>query len=177
MNIGTIDQEGFINHLNGYGYTTVQCFAELFENSIDGQANNIINKVTKNNINIIDDGIGMTKENCINMFSMFRSNHSTDKSIGISGVGGKAATKILSCNSLVKIYTKNKDDIYLKIIIPWDEIVSNKIYQNQIKITEMSQSDIEYFNNEIGKYNENLTGTIISFKNLKSIFYTIFNCS
>ena len=47
-------------------------------------------------IKIIDDGKGMNNHDLRNAFDLFKSNHSEDKSIGVSGYGLKASLKKLS---------------------------------------------------------------------------------
>ena len=57
------------------------------------------------------------------MFAMYKSNHATECSLGISGIGGKVASFILSQQRKVTIFTHYEGEIK---------------YQNQIIITNHS---------------------------------------
>ena len=68
----------------------------------------------------------MNKESIDNI-SLFRENNNENKSLGVSGLGAKAATKILSRNKEINYYTYN-NSIWRKVKVPWDEIVENGVY-------------------------------------------------
>jgi len=105
---------------------------------------------------IIDDGFGMNREKLESMWDMYRENHINDESGGVSGVGAKPSTLIISNDTTVKIYTKSLGNEYYTAIIPWGDIVKNLRYEGEIKIRIMNSEEQE-------KYNEYLhtTGTII----------------
>ena len=158
---GSINEKGFIANIDKKGFSFPKCVSELYSNSIDANCNNITTIVEKDMILFIDNGNGMTKDNLKNMFDMYRNNHPNEATMGISGFGGKAATKILSKNSKVNIYTKNNNFNHIKVTIPWDEIIREGKYSNKIIYDKMNEAEKEMFN----KYVNNQTGTIITFKN------------
>ena len=96
MKCGSLNETGIIKSFKRQGFNHSKCIMELVANSIDAGANSIEFRVDRNYIYIIDNGRGMTKENLRDMFDLFRENHLSEKSMGISGLGGKVATCILS---------------------------------------------------------------------------------
>ena len=89
--IGSIDEGGYLYSLTKQGFNPHKCILELIANSIDAKAKKITFSTKLHGIFMIDDGNGMNKECLRNMFSMQRANHTSDKSCGISGLGGKVA--------------------------------------------------------------------------------------
>ena len=158
---GSINEKGFIANIDKKGFSFPKCVSELYSNSIDANCTKIVTLIEKDIILFIDNGNGMTKDNLKNMFDMYRNNHPNEATMGISGFGGKAATKILSKNSKVNIYTKNNNFNHIKITIPWDEIIKEGKYSNKIIYDKMDESEKNMFS----KYVNNQTGTIITFKN------------
>lgn len=171
---GSINEKGFIANIDKKGFSFPKCISELYSNSIDANCNNIVTLIEKDMILFIDNGNGMTKDSLKNMFDMYRNNHPNETTMGISGFGGKAATKILSKNSKVTIYTKNNNFNHIKVTIPWDEIINEGKYSNKIIYDKMNETDKKLFK----KYVNNQTGTIITFKNnneLKNILIEQYN--
>jgi len=160
ISAGSHNDYGFLNGLDRMGLTCVQALSELYANSIDEKCENIRTIVNESDILIIDDGHGMTQEKLKYMWDSRRENHITDESIGVSGIGATAATKLLSRNTLVNVFTKHKDEPYCKSIVPWDEMISKKTYVGMIKIGLMTDTEIKMFKT----YLNDSTGTIIQFK-------------
>jgi hypothetical protein len=165
---GSRNEEGFINGLNRQGFTTTKCGMEKIANCNDAYADNIQFKITPRYIILCDDGIGMTPEKLCNMFDANRENHSGDKSMGVSGIGGIISNYQLSKDDHdspreVILFTKNNDGPYIKAIIPWDFIHSHKKYDGQINISQMNEIEIEKFKMERRNFS-NLTGTTICFQ-------------
>jgi hypothetical protein len=165
---GSRNEEGFINGLNRQGFTTTKCGSEKLANCIDAYADNIQFKITPPYIILCDDGIGMTPEKLCNMFDANRENHSGDKSMGVSGIGGIISNYQLSKDDHgspreVNVFTKHKDGPYIKAIIPWDFIHTHKKYDGQINISQMNEIEIENFKMERRNFG-NLTGTTIYFQ-------------
>ena len=151
LKCGCIDEEGFLNSLLRQGYTDIKSISEILDNSVDANAKETRIEITHETINFIDDGRGMNIKNIEDMFAMQRSNHSCKKSIGVSGIGGKAATLILSQKengepTTVYIYTHTIDGEYYKIIVPWNEIFNYKIYTDKITCIPMNSEEITNFN-------------------------------
>ena len=110
---GGIDQGGFIRNLLKKGFTQHQCLCELLSNSIDAQATICYATVKHNTINIIDNGSGMDKLGLENMFQMCRENHRNQRTIGLAGVGAKAAMLILSKRQTCSVFTRGENGAYL----------------------------------------------------------------
>jgi len=112
----------------------------------------------------------MTKQGLKNMSAIFRENHSTEKSMGVSGMGGSAAAFQLSKHDIstpprsVTYFTKHRDDKYLKVEVPWDRIFKDGKYSKQFKTDEMNNYEINSFKDDREKNNLNLTGTTIVFQ-------------
>lgn len=161
---GDINERGFLNGLERQGFNHDKCILELFGNSIDKGSKNILCEVINKSIYIIDDGIGMNKQQVLNAFSLHNENHTNDKSIGISGIGGKVSQVKLSNKTKVFIYTSDGNE-YHKIIAPWNIIYEKGIYTNMIKIEKMNRSEINWFHSKLDQINNESikTGTIIEF--------------
>jgi hypothetical protein len=167
ISCGSFNEEGAIHSLNRKGFSLNKCFTELIANCIDAICHSIWFNITKKKISIIDDGNGMTHEELIHMFDMNRSNHKNSKSLGVSGLGAKAATAILSKNNglytIVYVYTKTVDGDFLVAEIPWNNIFTTLIYTNKISIRQMTSTEIEQFINDRTSKSIRPIGTTILF--------------
>ena len=178
---GSRNEEGFINGLNRQGFTPTKCGMEKIANCLDAYANNISFKITSQYIFLTDDGIGMTPEKLSNMFDANIENHSGDKSMGVSGIGGIISNYQLSKNDNgmpreVTVFTKNKNGLYIKADIPWDFINKNKKYDQTITIKRMDETEINQFTIE-RQNDSNVTGTTIRFlysELFKNLLYSQF---
>jgi len=163
---GSINEAGFINSLDKQGFTLTKCCSERIANCIDAYASEVKFQITSQNIKIIDNGIGMTCDKLDFMCDANRENHKNDKSIGISGIGGLISSyqlsKINGKPSIVYVYTKNEEDMYLKCILPWNEIFETKKYFGKCIIQPMDENEIIEFNKERNN-NSNSTGTTFKF--------------
>jgi len=168
---GSINEAGTINNWNKQGFTLNKAGSELISNSIDARSQNIsfvvIEQGSQIYIDIIDDGTGMTPEKFPKMFDLSRENHSSDKSMGVSGIGGFLSLYKLSHDDNNKptpvwVSTKHSDGPYLKAFIPFDKIFETKKFYGMIKINNITDD------NEIDNFNKNRTtdkktGTTIRF--------------
>ena len=93
---GAIDEKGYIFGMNKKGFNGPRALSELFANPLDAHAKKIICKITKDFIDMIDDGNGMDIHGHENLWQAQRENHSGEKSTGVSGFGAKPSTKKLS---------------------------------------------------------------------------------
>lgn len=163
---GSINEAGFINSLDKQGFTLTKCCSERIANCIDAYASEVKFQINSQNIQIIDNGIGMTCDKLDFMCDANRENHRNDKSIGISGIGGLISSyqlsKINGKPNVVYVYTKNEEDIYLKCILPWNEIFETKKYFGKCIIQPMDENEIIEFNKERNN-NSNSTGTTFKF--------------
>jgi hypothetical protein len=163
IQIGSINEKGLLNDFNRKGFTYEQCFGEIISNSIDAEAKDIKFVCVDNKIIILDNGIGMTEENVKNMFDLHRQNHETATSMGVSGIGGKIATQILSEKQNIKIYTKNKNEDGYIISVPWLDIYTEERYTGMVVCEPMG--DDTKFEKLMRKYEmDSKYGTIIYIK-------------
>jgi len=146
--IGSINDSGFLHGLCRKGFTPPKCLSELVANSIDAAANNVLYNIMQSHIKIIDDGKGMKKEAITNMFDMHKENHAGQKTLGVSGVGGKVSTMILSEKKTVMMYTRSQDGPYYSIIIPWDSMFKEGKYTGMVKMQDMTENEIIDFHKE-----------------------------
>ncbi len=146
--IGSINDSGFLHGLCRKGFTPPKCLSELIANSIDAEANNVLYNVLQPHIKIIDDGKGMKKEAITNMFDMHKENHAGQKTLGVSGVGGKVSTMILSEKKTVMMYTRSRDGPYYSIKIPWDSMFKECKYTGMIEMQDMTENEIDEFHKE-----------------------------
>jgi len=166
--VGDIDEPGFVRGLFRKGFTPEKCLSELLQNTFDAGAVDCKFMITTSTISIIDDGVGMNEYKLGKMFSMFHENHKDDYSMGVSGVGAKPATAILSSSdgtiintSSVIIYTHTENEKYFKATVPWNEITEQLRYIGMIKIEEMDHSEIQCF---CADRSHHKTGTTIVFR-------------
>lgn len=179
--LGNWNQEGLLNSFKKKGVTTFSAISEYIGNSIDANASKIgiyfdEKSILYNNnlFQFIDNGSGMNQHKIRNMFSNYRSNHKGDKSIGTVGIGAKLGNALISNYQFTSyIYTKSRNNNYLKVKIPWGDIYEDKRYEGQIILCDMNDKEISYFQNKMLELHtnssqptntkpENLTGTIIT---------------
>lgn len=160
---GSIDEKGVINSWKLSGFNKSKSLSELIANSIDAGANQINFESINDKINIIDDGNGMLVENIHSMFSLYKSNHSNNFSMGKAGFGAKPALLKLSNGQNVKIITKNNKGEYFTINIPFHKILSEGKWNDNIICDTSNKTDIDLFN----KYNIK-TGTLIELIDYKN---------
>jgi hypothetical protein len=154
---GSINECGVIDDLKRRGFTIFNCLCEIIANSIDAKGKEIVFIIAPDYIKIVDRGKGMNLDKLNDMFDMFKSNHLNDKSMGISGLGGKASTLILSKDRNVVINTYDGEK-YLTANVPWKDIIEQNQYSGMININFMNETDIVNFNSY---RNGNETGTSI----------------
>ncbi len=146
---GSINEVGFLKNLVRKGFTPMKCWSELIANSIDAGASHIYFKVRNQHIYMMDDGIGMNTDDLNSMFDMYAENHKNDKSMGVSGFGGKVAQLILSKTNgkptSVKIITHQENGPYYSVLIPWDTIFETYHYIGAIQYKIMNQEEIEHY--------------------------------
>jgi hypothetical protein len=151
--VGSTNQAGLIQDFNRRGFIPAKCIAELVANSCDAQSPKAIFKENREFIKLVDMGIGMDEEKITKMFDLFRANHKLDRTMGVSGLGGKNALFILSKKdgvnpSTVLIFTKSPDGEYLRVTVPWETIIEQEIWDGQIAVDKMSEEEIADFKKE-----------------------------
>ena len=106
---------------------------ELIENSIDANAKNIkviIKDAGKQSVTVIDDGIGMTKEDAIKCFGR----HSTSKlskaedlfKIKTMGFRGEALASIAAVSEIILKTKTESDNIGQQVLVKDSKIVKQK---------------------------------------------------
>ena len=161
--VGSINDSGMLQGLRRKGFTPPKCLSELKANSIDAEANNLLYSITSLHIKMIDDGKGMKNEAIRNMFDMHKENHAGEKTRGVSGVGGKVATMVLSEEKTVMMYTKSRDGPYYSITIPWDNMFKEGKYSGMIKMQNMNEKEILDFHKERENMKNKDSGVTICF--------------
>ena len=150
---GSTNEAGLLGNFSRLGFTPTKGLSELIANSFDAQSPLVIFKENRINIKQIDFGLGLDYDGFDKMFDLFRQNHEGQITVGVSGLGGKEGTFILSKKedgtpTQVIVFSKTKDGEYLKAIVPWNEIMRLKIWSNQIQIVPMTEEEIADFNND-----------------------------
>jgi len=163
--VGSINEEGFIKNLFRKGFNMNRALSEIIQNCIDAGCSKIECIKILNKIIITDDGKGMNDEELSYMWDAYRENHSNEISGGVSGLGSKPSTLIMSQTSLVIVYTKSQKGNYIKAIVPWEEIFRDKVYTNKIKVINMNDDEIKMF-----KCHQTNTGTILEFNYSHKLF-------
>jgi len=151
--VGSTNQAGLIQNFSRMGFTPAKCIAELVANSCDAQSPKVIFRENRKFIKLIDMGIGMNEVKIEKMFDLFRSNHESERTMGVSGLGGKNALFILSKKdglnpSTVFIFTKSPNGEYLRVTVPWETIIEQKVWEGQIVVDNMSKEEIAEFKKE-----------------------------
>jgi len=151
---GSISEAGMIrNFTSRMGFTPTKCGSELIANSCDAQSTQILFKEDHKTIKMIDNGIGMDEYILENMFSLFNENNSERQSMGVSGIGGKAASFILSKKedgtpTTVIVYSKKANGRCIKAVVPWGEIISQSKWSEMIDILDATEEEIAEFNGD-----------------------------
>jgi hypothetical protein len=161
---GAIDERGFINSFDRKGFTHKKGGSELLSNSYDAGSTRVHVDVCRDKIKLIDNGRGMDITRLGNMFTMYRENHTGDKSMGVSGVGAKPSLYLLSKRdgnpSPVIIFTHAEGGEYLKAIVPFDKMKEEGKYTGMIEHMKMTEEEMDEFNADRG----NPVGTTITMK-------------
>ena len=171
--VGSLNDAGILNSLKKIGITQPKALSELFANSIDAGCSEILYNALQDSIKITDDGKGMNMEAIQSMFDINKENHKHDKSLGVAGVGGKAASLILSNDTSVTLYTKSTNGKYHKAEIPWGEMLKQNKYTDMISITDMTQDDIVEFHKERETMKNKYTGVTLKFKYMDNLKHEI----
>ena len=147
IKIGSIDEKGYLAGFYRRGYTPAKALLELYANNLDALekvrthenfTKKIVTDSRADKTSIIDNGVGMVRFQVESMFALHKSNHGSDTSRGVSGIGAKPAMSILSEKKTVTVFTHSVDGPYLRITAPWDEIHSKGVYTGMIDVSPMT---------------------------------------
>jgi hypothetical protein len=97
---------------------------------------------------MIDNACGMNSIDLQNMYAAHFENHSSHRSRGVSGIGGKIAQYHLSGKTKSTVFTHQKGGPYLKVFAPWDEMLKKGKYTSMFRCAEMTEEEISVFNQE-----------------------------
>ncbi|NBU23878.1 MAG: hypothetical protein EBS38_08270, partial [Actinobacteria bacterium] len=104
--------------------------------------------IQRETIRMLDNGVGMTEADAVDMFALHRENNGKRKkktSRGVSGIGAKAAICILSGKTTVHLYTRKVGNDFLHITVPWEEIFRTKTYTGKVRVEPMTETEKKAF--------------------------------
>lgn len=144
--IGKIHEGGIIKSLEQKGHDDISCLDELLSNCYDANAKNV--NITRQHlygekIAISDDGDGLNETDADNMYNAYYVK-SRNKTIGMSGIGAKAALYLLS-KKTETINISLKDGAFITIIAPWNKIIEEQKYTDNIVLRSSTQDEIDLF--------------------------------
>ena len=145
MQIGDINEAGFLKNFEYKGITTLAAYDELLSNSYDAKAKNVF--ITNGNnkwITISDDGLGLNANDAKYMFSMYKEKERYE-TIGMANAGAKYSLYSLS-HKIKSIIISLKDGIYITIIIDWNKMIKEGKYTKNITLHNSTEDEIALFN-------------------------------
>lgn len=173
---GDFNERGYLNGFVRRGYTPQKCLLEITANSLDALdavhsatlKKKVMFEISRDTIQILDNGIGMDANGTNTMFSLHRENHSSQSSRGVSGIGVKPSMSILSGKTTVIIHTRKSNGQYICVTIPWAEIHKDGRFTGMVTRRLMNETEEKAFIAIRTKYNmldnDIAHGTTIEFK-------------
>ena len=169
---GGISEEGLINNLSRLGVVDYKALNELLHNSIDANRQGIVPRIAikqrqNGEISIIDNGKGMNLTDILRMLVLQHPNSINDRpTTGIAGAGFQLATRHLSKGSDVTVSTKMENDEFIVWLVPWEEILRDKVYTNKCTRINATREMEDTFNVDraISCNGSEISGTTITFK-------------
>lgn len=150
MNVGSINEKGYLAGFTRRGFTPAKCLLELYANSLDSlekvhtPANftkKIVAEVKSDKTSLFDNGAAMFLPQVDAMFDLHQQNHTTDTSRGVSGIGAKPAMSILSEKTTVNVFTHAVGGPYIRVSTPWSEIHTKGIWNGMTKVSDMTEAE------------------------------------
>ena len=157
MQIGRIDERGYLKGFSRRGFTPAKCLGELIANSLDSMdkvplerdyKKTIVFSVFSETVRMIDNGFGMSSDDAERMFALHNENHASDKSRGVSGVGAKPSLSLLGNQQETTIYTRVSGGDYLRITVPWARIHAEGVWTGMVTTRLMTEEEKVVFNGE-----------------------------
>ena len=161
------DAKGLFYALRSMGYENTAAIADLVDNSIDAQANNIWVTIADNpeRIFIVDDGEGMSIDDLQNAFTLGKTReHETEIDLGKYGLG--LITASLSIGKVLRIITK-QNGLYNTAILDYEEICKS----NQFVAPFRKSNSTEKFNFD-SRLEDSESGTILIIDKCDKLQYT-----
>jgi len=196
---GYIAEGFYISSLARQGFTFPHCLGELYANSIDAGSKRV--KIVREKINdkdtirLSDNGKGMNDNGLLKFAGFQEQNHLNEKSLGISGIGGKAALFNLGQKNWSYIISSTDGENIYTSEFPWKKIIDESKLTNNIIIRYSTDIEKHIFkkdregNDKTGatlilpyslKLAENINNIVAKPKNIKpenrlDILYGTFN--
>lgn len=157
MQIGRIDERGYLKGFSRRGFTPAKCIGELIANSLDSMdkvpldrdyRKTIVFDVFSETVRMVDNGFGMNTDDAERMFALHNENHPSDKSRGVSGVGAKPSLSLLGNRQETNIYTRVNGGDYLRITVPWARIHAEGVWTGMVTTRLMTEDEKSVFNAE-----------------------------
>jgi len=169
---GGISEEGVIDNLSRLGVVDYKAINELLHNSIDANRQGIVPRIAikqrqNGEISIIDNGNGMNLTDILRMLVLQHPNSISDRpTTGIAGAGFQLATRHLSKGSDVTVSTKMENGEFIVWLVPWEEILRDKVYTNKCTRINATREMEDTFNVDraISCDGSEISGTTITFK-------------
>lgn len=173
-----LDPSAYIK-VGNTGLKNWQAVNELIANSIDSwiagktkddliiriELKNKPNNTSESSIRIIDNALGMEKEELMNLFSFFKSDKSNsefaDQYLGLYGFGFKAATSKIGTK--VSVITSKSSKEYHKISVDYTELLKDENF-------ELSVETIKHTSASKNIFNGNSQGTIVEISSFNQSF-------
>ena len=141
----TIDEQGFIKNLLRLGFTKNQSFSEIFTNSIDARSTKIVVQKNKNEIRIIDNGIGMNKEELQNKYNLMKQRKRDRDTTGCAGIGGTTSEFILARIKSIVITKKADSDEIFVAEVDWNRVYTEHKLFDSILFRPPTSEETEIF--------------------------------
>jgi hypothetical protein len=157
MQIGRIDERGYLKGITRRGFTPAKCLSELIANSLDSMdrvplhreyKKTIVFAVFPETVRMIDNGFGMNSDDAERMFALHNENHASDKSRGVSGVGAKPSLSLLGNRQETILFTRVNGGDYLRISVPWTNIHAEGVWTGMVTTRLMTEDEKLIFNGE-----------------------------
>ena len=141
----TIDEKGFIKNLLRLGFTKNQSFSEILTNSIDAKSTKIVVQKNKNDIRIIDNGVGMNKDELKNKYNLMKQRSRDRDTTGCAGIGGTTSEFILAKIKSIVITKKADSDEIFVAEVDWNRVYTEHKLFDSILFRSPTSEEIEIF--------------------------------
>ena len=159
--VGSFSEAGHLKAFFRMGLTVRKALLELLANSLDAMARRITFKAVEGFVRMVDDGNGMTLDQATAMMCLRNQNHSGKRSRGVSGIGLKPSTALLSKKGHVFIFTRAPGGDFLCISIPWNAIYAREHYTGMTTLHRMTEEQRAAFLAERAAYGRDHGTTIV----------------
>lgn len=141
---GRLEEGGWIGELTDQFSKDGDCFAELFDNSDDWEATNIIIDESTDALLIGDNAVGMSRDGLIDMFVAYKPPKKCFRT-GKFAIGSKAGQAVLSRRTSNKVITTTDGKEYNTAEPNWKKMIDQNKYSNNIPIRRSTAEEIKLF--------------------------------